>query len=51
MKTYRYEILDSMESVIALADSLEDAIYAAEKHGAKLIFDTEKGRCVPFQTA
>jgi len=37
-----------MESVVALADSLEDAIYAAEKHGAKLIFDAEKERCVSF---
>jgi hypothetical protein len=48
MKTYRYEVLDSMESVVALADSLEDAFYAAEKHGAKLIFDTKRERCVPF---
>jgi hypothetical protein len=48
MKTYRYEILDGMESVIALADSLEDALYAAEKHGAKLIFDAMNGKCVPF---
>jgi hypothetical protein len=49
MKTYRYEILDSMESVVALADSLEDALYAAEKHGAKLIFDTMNGKCVSFE--
>jgi len=49
MKKYRYEILDSMEILVALADSLEDALYAAEKHGAKLIFDTQRGRCVPFQ--
>jgi len=49
MKKYRYEILDSMESIVALADSLEDALYAAEKHEAKLIFDTQKKRCVPFQ--
>ena len=51
MKKYRYEILDSMEILVALADSLEDALYAAEKHGAKLIFDTQRGRCVPFQVA
>ena len=49
MITYRYEILDSMESVVALANSLEDALYAAKKHGATLIFDTQRGRCVPFQ--
>jgi len=49
MKKYRYEILDSMEILVALADSLEDALYAAEKHGAKLIFDTQRGRCIPFQ--
>jgi hypothetical protein len=51
MKTYRYEILDDMESTVALADSLEDAIYAAEKHGAKLIYDTQRGKCVPFGAA
>jgi len=51
MKKYRYEILDSMEITVALADSLEDAIYAAEKHDAKLIFDTQRWKFVPFRTA
>ena len=49
MKTYRYEILDSMEILVALADTLEDAFYAAEKHEAKLIHDTQRSMCVPFQ--
>jgi len=49
MKNYRFEILDDMESPVALADSLEDAIYAAEQHGAKLIYDTKKQKCVSFK--
>jgi hypothetical protein len=48
MKTYRYEILDDMESTVALADSLDDAIYAADKHGAKLIYDTLKRKTIEF---
>jgi len=49
MKNYRYEILDDMESTVALADTLSDAIYAAEKHDAKLIYDTKMGKCIPFK--
>ena len=49
MKTYRYEILDSMECIVALADCLDDAIYAANKHEAKLIYDSATLSCVPFE--
>jgi len=49
MKTYRYEILDDMESTVALADSLEDAMYAAEKHNAKLIYDNKNRKCITFK--
>lgn len=48
MKAYRYEILDSLEYIVALADCLDDAIYAAHKHEAKWIYDTVKRSCVPF---
>ena len=38
-----------MESTVALADSLEDAIYAADKHGAKLVYDTKTGKCISLR--
>ena len=46
---YRYEILDDMESVVALAESLVDALYAAERHNAKLIYDTRNNKCITFK--
>ena len=38
-----------MEAVVALTDSLVDAIYAAEKYGAKLIYDALKKTCITFR--
>ena len=49
MKKYRFEILDDMESTVALADTLEDAMYAAELHNAKLIYDNKNRKCISFK--
>lgn len=51
MIKYRYEILDDMEITVALAETIEDALYAAEKHEAKLIYDNKNQKCVPFLPA
>jgi hypothetical protein len=40
----KYEILDSMEVVVAEADSFEDAMYAAEKYAPAMIVRRGSGR-------
>jgi hypothetical protein len=48
MTTARYEILDSMEIPVATADSLEDAMYAAEKYAPAMVYDNNTEMVVTF---
>ena len=41
----RYEIINTLGNVIALADMLADAIYAANKNGLAMVKDTMKAGC------
>ena len=45
----KYEILDSMESTVATADSFDDALYAAEKYAPAMIYSNEKQKVVFYQ--
>ena len=45
----KYEILDSMESTVATADSFDDALYAAEKYAPAMIYNNEKQKVVFYQ--
>jgi len=47
--TARYEILDSMESTVATAESFDDALYAAEKYAPAMIYNTVTRKVVFFQ--
>jgi len=46
---YTYEILDDMECPVALADTLDDAQYAAEIHAAKLIYNRKTRKCIAIE--
>jgi len=45
----RYEILDTMECVVATAESFTDAIYAAEKYAPAMIYNVITGKVIFFQ--
>ena len=42
----RYEILDSMEVKVATADSLDDAMFAAEKYAPAMVVKVATGKVV-----
>ena len=46
----RYEILDSMESVVATAMSFDDALFASEKYAPAMIYNTVTRKVVFFQS-
>jgi hypothetical protein len=47
MKTQaRYEVLDSMELVVATADSFDDALFAAEKYAPAMVYNTTTKKVV-----
>jgi hypothetical protein len=45
----KYEILDSMECVVATADCFNDAIYASEKYAPSMIWSNAKEKVVFVQ--
>ena len=42
----RYEILDDMETVVATADSFDDALHAADKYRPAMVYRTDSGKVV-----
>jgi len=42
----KYEILDSMEVLVATADSFDDAMFAAEKYAPAMVVKTSTGKAV-----
>ena len=42
----KYEILDSMETMVATADSFDDAMFAAEKYAPATVVKVATGKAV-----
>ena len=42
----RYEIIDAMETLVATADSFEDAMFAAEKYAPATVVRVGTGKSV-----
>ena len=44
----KYEIIDSMEVMVAAADSFDDAMFAAEKYAPASVIKVATGKAVWF---